>query len=77
MGSAAVMVQVPVRRLLSCVYGRWVARLHCVRCPAAQPAFLPAGADLCIGQPPRRSGSGQLEPVGYPDLLVRPQRRIG
>jgi hypothetical protein len=28
-----------------------------------------------IGQPPRRSGSGQLE--RYPDLLVRPQRRIG
>ena len=31
MGSAAVMVQVPVRRLLSCVYGRRVACRHCVR----------------------------------------------
>ena len=48
-GSAALMARVPVRGLLSCVYGRRVARLYCVRRPAAQPAFLPAGADLCIG----------------------------
>jgi hypothetical protein len=39
-GSAALMARMPVRGLLSCVYGRRVARLHCVRCPAAQPAFL-------------------------------------
>ena len=66
------MGQVPVRGLLSCVYGRRVARLHCVRRPAAQPAFLPAGADLCVGQPPRRSGSGQLGRRGTRIFLYAP-----